>query len=140
MRPPVVVHPPPIVPAVRRSSALRFKSGDRADWLHHDQPAIHRAVGAALRVSAFVLAANAGGFRGGLLLIIAVNAGAFACIPALPAHSLHGARDADAVHEREAYSSTRFGSCSRHTVRARVCLPSRLGSKRSRPQSGTLRL
>jgi hypothetical protein len=35
-----------------------------------------RQVGAALGVSAFVLAATAGGFRVGLLLIIAVDAGA----------------------------------------------------------------
>jgi len=55
-----------------------------------DQPAIHPA-GAALGVSAFVLAATAGGFRIGLLLMIAVSAGAFACILALPAHSLHEA-------------------------------------------------
>jgi EmrB/QacA subfamily drug resistance transporter len=47
-----------------------------------------RQVGAALGVSAFVLAATAGGFRVGLLLLIAVSAGAFACILALPAHSL----------------------------------------------------
>ena len=48
-----------------------------------------RQVGAALGVSAFVLAATTGGFRVGLLLLIAVSAGAFACILALPAHSLH---------------------------------------------------
>jgi hypothetical protein len=40
-------------------------------------------------VSAFVLAATTGGFRVGLLLMIAITAGAFACILALPAHSLH---------------------------------------------------
>jgi hypothetical protein len=48
-------------------------------------------IGANLGLSAFVLAATAGGFRVGLLLMIAVSAGAFACILALPAHSLHGA-------------------------------------------------
>jgi hypothetical protein len=42
-------------------------------------------VGAALGVRAFVLAATAGGFRVGLLLLIAVSAGAFACVrPILP--------------------------------------------------------
>ena len=48
-----------------------------------------RQVGAALGISAFVIAATAGGFRVALLLMIAVSAGAFACILALPAHSLH---------------------------------------------------
>lgn len=48
-----------------------------------------RQVGAALGVSSFVLAATAGNFRVGLLLMIALSAGAFACILALPAHSLH---------------------------------------------------
>jgi MFS family permease len=52
-----------------------------------------RQVGAALGVSAFVLAATAGGFRVGLLLMIAVSAGAFACILALPAHSLQKAQE-----------------------------------------------
>ena len=47
-----------------------------------------RQVGAALGVSAFVLAATVGGFRMGLLVMIAVSAGTFACILALPAHSL----------------------------------------------------
>jgi hypothetical protein len=50
-----------------------------------------RQVGAALGISAFVLAATAGGFRVALLLMIAVSAGAFACILALPAHSLETA-------------------------------------------------
>ena len=50
-----------------------------------------RQVGAALGVSAFVLAATVGGFRMGLLVMIAVSAGTFACILALPAHSLHDA-------------------------------------------------
>ena len=50
-----------------------------------------RQVGAALGVSAFVLAATVGGFRIGLLVMIAVSAGTFACILALPAHSLHDA-------------------------------------------------
>jgi hypothetical protein len=54
-----------------------------------------RQVGAALGVSAFVLAATAGGFRLGLLLMIGISAGAFACILALPAHSLRGAHKAD---------------------------------------------
>jgi EmrB/QacA subfamily drug resistance transporter len=52
-----------------------------------------RQVGAALGVSSFVLAATTGGFRVGLLLLIAVSAGAFACILALPAHSLHAHPD-----------------------------------------------
>jgi hypothetical protein len=50
-----------------------------------------------LGVTAFVLAATAGGFRVGLLLMIAVSAGAFACIVALPAHSLHMAQEDEAV-------------------------------------------
>src|SRR4051812_2348660 len=54
-----------------------------------------RQVGAALGVSSFVLAATTGGFRVGLLLMIAVSAGAFACILALPAHSLHPAQQVD---------------------------------------------
>ena len=53
-----------------------------------------RQVGAALGVSSFVLAATTGGFRVGLLLMIAVSAGAFACILALPAHSLHAHKSA----------------------------------------------
>ena len=56
-----------------------------------------RQIGAALGVSTFVLAATAGGFRMGLLVMIAVSAGTFACILALPAHSLHGAHEADAI-------------------------------------------
>lgn len=56
-------------------------------------PIAPRQVGAALGVSSFVLAATTGGFRVGLLLMIAVSAGAFACILALPAHSLHDAHD-----------------------------------------------
>src|SRR5205823_7194445 len=47
-----------------------------------------RQIGAALGVSAFVLAATVGGFRLGLVLMIAVSAGTFACVLALPAHSL----------------------------------------------------
>ena len=39
-----------------------------------------RQIGAALGVSAFVLAATVGGFRLGLLLMIAVSAGTFACV------------------------------------------------------------
>ena len=53
-------------------------------------------MGAALGVSAFVLAATVGGFRVGLLLMIAVSAGTFACVLALPAHSLHKAHQIDA--------------------------------------------
>ncbi|MDQ6625133.1 MAG: hypothetical protein M3Y69_03180 [Verrucomicrobiota bacterium] len=52
-----------------------------------------RQVGAALGVSAFVPAATVGGFRMGLLVMIAVSAGTFACILALPAHSLHEAQE-----------------------------------------------
>jgi len=52
-------------------------------------------VGAALGVSAFVLAATVGGFRLGLLPMIAVSAGTFACVLALPAHSLHDAHHVD---------------------------------------------
>jgi hypothetical protein len=52
-----------------------------------------RQVGAALGVSAFVLAATVGGFRMGLLVMIAASAGTFACILALPAHSLHDAHE-----------------------------------------------
>jgi EmrB/QacA subfamily drug resistance transporter len=48
-----------------------------------------RTIAAALGVSAFVLAATLGGFRVGLLLMVAVSAGTFACVLALPAHSLH---------------------------------------------------
>ena len=51
----------------------------------------YREIGAALGVSTFVLAATVGGFRLGLLLMIAVSAGTFACVLALPAHSLHDA-------------------------------------------------
>jgi MFS family permease len=56
-----------------------------------------RQVGAALGVSAFVLAATVGGFRVGLLLMTAVSAGTFACVLALPAHSLHDAYQIDAL-------------------------------------------
>src|SRR5438874_145459 len=48
-------------------------------------------------VSAFVLAATVGGFRLGLLLMIAVSAGTFGCVLALPAHSLHDAHPIDAL-------------------------------------------
>jgi MFS family permease len=57
-----------------------------------------RQIGAALGISAFVLAATVGGFRIGLLLMIAVSAGTFACVLALPAHSLHEAQT-DALSE-----------------------------------------
>lgn len=56
-----------------------------------------RQVGAALGVSAFVLAATVGGFRLGLLLMVAVSAGTFACVLALPAHSLHDSHEVGAV-------------------------------------------
>ena len=56
-----------------------------------------RQIGAALGVSAFVLAATVGGFRVGLLMMIAVSAGTFACVLALPAHSLHSAHHVDAL-------------------------------------------
>jgi hypothetical protein len=56
-----------------------------------------RQIGAALGISAFVLAATVGGFRLGLLLMIAVSAGTFACVLALPAHSLHEAHQIDAL-------------------------------------------
>ena len=56
-----------------------------------------RQIGAALGISAFVLAATVGGFRLGLLLMIAVSAGTFACVLALPAHSLHDAHQIDAL-------------------------------------------
>jgi EmrB/QacA subfamily drug resistance transporter len=56
-----------------------------------------RQVGAALGISAFVLAATVGGFRLGLLLMIAVSAGTFACVLALPAHSLHDVHYVDAL-------------------------------------------
>jgi hypothetical protein len=55
-----------------------------------------RQIGAALGISAFVLA-TVGGFRLGLLLMIAVSAGTFACVLALPAHSLHDAHQIDAL-------------------------------------------
>jgi len=38
-----------------------------------------------------------GGFRLALLLMIAVSAGTFACVLALPAHSLHDAHQIDAL-------------------------------------------
>jgi hypothetical protein len=56
-----------------------------------------RQVGAALGVSTFVLAATVGGFRLGLLPMIAVSSGTFACVLALPAHSLHDASQTDAL-------------------------------------------
>lgn len=55
-----------------------------------------RQIGAALGISAFVLAATVGGFRMGLPVMIAVSAGTFACILALPAHSLHNTQKLDA--------------------------------------------
>jgi hypothetical protein len=56
-----------------------------------------RQIGAALGISAFVLAATVGGFRLGLLLMIIVSAGTFACVLALPPHSLHDAHQIDAL-------------------------------------------
>jgi len=56
-----------------------------------------RQVGAALGVSSFIVAATVGGFRAGLLVMIAVSAGTFACVLALPAHSLHDAHQIDAL-------------------------------------------
>ncbi|MEP7016035.1 MAG: hypothetical protein ABI925_11390 [Verrucomicrobiota bacterium] len=56
-----------------------------------------RQIGAALGVSAFVLAATVGGFRLGLMLMIVVSAGTFACVLALPAHSLHDAHHIDGL-------------------------------------------
>jgi MFS family permease len=56
-----------------------------------------RQIGAALGISAFVLAATVGGFRLGLLLMIAVSAGTFVCVLALPAHSLHHSDHVDAL-------------------------------------------
>jgi hypothetical protein len=50
-----------------------------------------------LPLIAFVLAATVGGFRLGLLLMNAVSAGTFACVLALPAHSLHDAHHIDAL-------------------------------------------
>jgi hypothetical protein len=72
--------------------ASNCQSGSDLRAVHVAAPAraapFIRQVGTALGVSAFVLAATAGGFRVGLRLMIAVSAGAFACILALPAHSL----------------------------------------------------
>jgi MFS family permease len=56
-----------------------------------------RQIAAALGISAFVLAATVGGFRLGLLLMIAVSAGTFACVLALPAQSLHHPDHVDAL-------------------------------------------
>ena len=53
---------------------------------------------AALGVSAFVLAATVGGFLVGLLMMIAVSAGTFACVLALPAHSLHSNPDEPPIY------------------------------------------
>ena len=43
--------------------------------------------------------ATVGEFRLGLLVMIAVSAGTFACILALPAHSLHDARKCASKNE-----------------------------------------
>jgi EmrB/QacA subfamily drug resistance transporter len=56
-----------------------------------------RQVGAALGVSAFVLAATVGSFRLAVLMLIAVSASTFACVLALPAHSLHEANHDNAL-------------------------------------------
>jgi hypothetical protein len=45
----------------------------------------------------FVSAATAGGFRVGLLLMIAVSAETFVCILAVPAHSLHDVQELNAT-------------------------------------------
>src|SRR5437899_2681301 len=66
-----------------------------------------RQIGAALGVSAFVLAATVGGFRLGLLLMIAVSAGTFACVLALPAHSLHDAHQVDVKEEKDLRDRTK---------------------------------
>src|SRR5436309_14083825 len=50
-----------------------------------------RQIAAALGVTAFVLAATVGRFRLGLLSMIAVRAGTFPCVFALPSHRLHDA-------------------------------------------------
>jgi hypothetical protein len=49
-----------------------------------------RQIGAAFGVSSFGLAVTVGEFRLGLLLLVALSAGTFACVLALPTHSLHG--------------------------------------------------
>jgi hypothetical protein len=49
----------------------------------------------ALGVTAFAFAATLGGSCLVLLFLIAVSAGAFACVLALPAHSLHHAQQVD---------------------------------------------
>src|SRR5690349_21884515 len=54
-----------------------------------------RQIGDPLGISSCVLAATVAGFRVGLLLMIAVSAGTFACVLALPAHSLHDAHHVD---------------------------------------------
>src|SRR5438045_8480035 len=55
-----------------------------------------RQIGAALGISAFVLAATVGGSRLGLLLMIAVSAETIACVLAVPGQSLHDAHQIDA--------------------------------------------
>jgi hypothetical protein len=52
-----------------------------------------RQVGAAPGVSAFVLASTVGSFRLGLLLLIAVSAGAFACMLGLPSRERKDVRE-----------------------------------------------
>jgi ketosteroid isomerase-like protein len=75
------------------------------------QPPASSGRSAPRSASAFVLAANVGHFRLGLLLMIAVSAGPFGCVLALPAHSLH---DADRFDTLEQFR-WEDGAC--HTVR-----------------------
>jgi len=84
----VLVSPDVDCPERRPSSLLLFRGRDPNFFYQQ----FIRQIGAALGISAFVLAATVGGFRLGLLLMIAVSAGTFACVLALPAHSLHDAQ------------------------------------------------
>jgi hypothetical protein len=74
-----------------RSLPLSHPNGPPVYVARFPSASFIRQVGAALGVSAFVLAATVGGFRLGVLLMIAVSAGTFARVLALPAHSLHDA-------------------------------------------------
>jgi hypothetical protein len=60
-------------------------------------PPFIRQVGPALGVSAFVFVAGRRPISHRSALLIAVSAGAFACIMALPAHSLRGAHEVNAI-------------------------------------------
>ena len=91
-------HQPAIDHSRSRARASNCQSGSDLRPVHVAAPRAApfvRQVGAALGVSAFVRAATVGGFRTGLLVMIAVSAGTFACILALPTHSLHEARQVD---------------------------------------------